>query len=80
MDSRELAVQSTISDLNSSFFESVRAASKAWGVPRSTLQGRLAGRQSHAIVHQHQQRLSPEQEESLANWILDEYLRGHASS
>jgi hypothetical protein len=80
MNSREHAIQSAISDLNSGIFTSVRAASKAWGVPRSTLQGRLAGRQSHAIAHQHQQRLSPEQEEELVKWILDEDLRAHAPS
>jgi hypothetical protein len=80
MDSREVAIQSAISDLDSGIFRSVRAASKAWGVPRSTLQGRLAGRQSHAIAHQHQQRLSLEQEEDLVKWILDQDLRDQPPS
>jgi hypothetical protein len=75
MNSRELAIQSAIRDLNAGVATSVRAAARAWGVPRSTLQGRLAGQQSHAIAHNHQQRLTPEQEEFLVQWILDEDLR-----
>ncbi|KAG9188148.1 hypothetical protein G6011_02071 [Alternaria panax] len=67
MDARELAIQSAIRDLESGVYTSQRAAAKAWGVPQSTLQDRLDGRQPRAIAHQHQQRLSPEQEEFLIN-------------
>jgi hypothetical protein len=74
MTPREVAIQNAIRDLESGVYTSVRAASNAWGVPRSTLRGRVAGAQSHAIAHQQQQRLTPEQEEFLVNWILDEHL------
>jgi hypothetical protein len=80
MDTREFAIQSAIQDLESGVFTSQRQACKAWGINRSTLQGRLAGQQSHAIAHQHQQRLSPEQEDFVVEWILDEDSRAQPPS
>ena len=75
MDAREVAIQNAIQDLNSGVFTSQRKAAKAYGVPRSSLQSRLAGRQTHAIAHQHQQRLTPDQEQFLVEWIIDEDSR-----
>jgi hypothetical protein len=49
---------------------SVRAASREWGIPRTTLQDRLLGTQSHSESALPQQRLSKTQENSLAQWIL----------
>ncbi|KAF2626477.1 hypothetical protein BU25DRAFT_312804, partial [Macroventuria anomochaeta] len=72
MVSREVAIDNAIRDLNAGVFTSQRKAAKAYGVPRSSLQARLAGHQPHAIAHQHQQRLTPQQEHFLAQWILDE--------
>jgi hypothetical protein len=80
MDTRELAIQSAIHDLNSGVYTSQRQASKAYGIPRTTLQARLAGHQPHAIAHQNQQRLTPDQEEFLVEWILDEDLRAQPPS
>jgi hypothetical protein len=80
MDARELSIQSAIRDLESGVYTSQRAAAKAWGVPRSTLQDRLSGHLPHAVAHQHQQRLSPEQEEFLIEWILDEDSRAQPPS
>jgi hypothetical protein len=80
MDARELSIQSAIRDLESGVYTSQRAAAKAWGVPRSTLQDRLDGRQPRAIAHQHEQRLSPEQEEFLVEWILDKDSRAQPPS
>jgi hypothetical protein len=51
MDARELAIQSAIADLNSGVFTSQRKAAQAKGVPQSTLQERLNGRQPNAIAH-----------------------------
>ncbi len=75
MDSREVAIQNAIRDLNSGVYTSQRKAAEAYGIPRSSLRGRLAGQQSHAIAHQHQQRLTPEQEGFLVQWILNEDAR-----
>jgi len=75
MDSRETAIELAIQDLNAGVFASQRAAAKAYGIPRTTLQDRLKGATDRVSGHQHQQRLSPEQEESLVEWILNEDAR-----
>ncbi|KAF2277128.1 uncharacterized protein EI97DRAFT_351311, partial [Westerdykella ornata] len=51
---------------------SQRKAASSYGIPESTLRGRLRGQQPHATAHQNQQRLTPEQEAFLVDWILDE--------
>jgi hypothetical protein len=75
MDAREHAIQSAITDLNTGLYSSQRAAAKAYGIPLSTLHGRLRGATSSALSHQHQQRLTPAQEDFLVDWILDEDAR-----
>ena len=40
------------------------------GVPRSTLQGRIDGAVSTTVRQQNQQKLSPEEETALHDWIL----------
>jgi hypothetical protein len=65
MDGGELAIQSAIRNLNSVVYKSQRQASKAYGIPQTTLQARLASHQPHAIAHQNQQRLAPDYEEFL---------------
>ena len=80
MDPRELAIQSAISDLDAGIFTSQRKAAKAYDVPRSTLRERINGRQSHAIAHQQQQRLIPEQERFLVRWILNKDSRAQPPS
>ena len=80
MDAREQAIQLAIRDLESGVYTSQRAAAAAWGIPRSSLRARLAGRLPHAIAHQNQQRLSSVQEDFLVNWILDEDSRAQPPS
>jgi hypothetical protein len=80
MDPREHAIQSAISDLNSGVYTSQRKAAAAWGIPRSTLQERLKGCAPHAIAHYRQQRLTPEQEDLLLEWILEEDARSQPPS
>jgi len=53
MDPREHAIQLAISDLSAGIYSSQRAAAKAYGIPRSTLQERLKGRTSSALSHQY---------------------------
>ena len=62
MDPRELAIESAISDLSTNRFASIRATAKKYGVPESTLRGRLNGSTNIATSHQPQQRLTPEEE------------------
>jgi hypothetical protein len=75
-DSREVTLQAAISDLNNGVFTSIRACAKAYHVPRSTLSDRLAHRPTRSMARQQQQRLSPEQEEFIAAWILMEDSAG----
>src|SRR5690242_13526201 len=80
MDPREVAIQPAIAELNSGVRISQRAVCKKWGVPRSSLRARVRGHNPHAIAHSHQQRLTPEQEEFLVQWILDEDSRAQPPS
>lgn len=49
---------------------SLRKAAKDWGIPLSTLHDRFKGSTSIRKAMQHTQRLSADQESSLANWVL----------
>jgi len=80
MDARETAIQSAIKDIKSGVFTSQRKAAAAYGVPRTSLQARLAGHATHAIAHQHQQRLTPEQEDFVVDWIIEEDSRARPPS
>ncbi|KAI0994791.1 hypothetical protein K3495_g13391 [Podosphaera aphanis] len=80
MASREESIQSALDKLNSGFYSSLRATSRAYKIPRSTLRARLAGSQSHTNAHRNQQRLTIDQEESLTKWIPDEDSRAHPPS
>ena len=51
-------------------------AAKQWGVPRSTLLGRLRGSNSKEQVNSDRQKLSPTEEISLAEWTRIQYILG----
>ena len=72
MGSKESVIQDAISENNSGSYKSERVVAKVYGVPQSTLRGRIRGGRSHTIAHSNQQRLSPEQEEYVVEWILEE--------
>ena len=57
---------------------SQRAAAKKYGIPRSTLIGRLKGRQPKRDSKVIDQRLSPTQETFVCDWILNEEKAGRA--
>lgn len=80
MSNRENMIQAAIADFRSGAYPSQRAAAAAYGIPRSTLSTRIAGRQSSRVGHQNQQRLTPAQEEFIADWILEEADRGYPPS
>jgi hypothetical protein len=56
----------------------LRAAEAAYGVSRRTLVRRVDGGLSRSRSHAHQQTLSPTQEDSLIQWILDLESQGYA--
>lgn len=70
MNAREVAIESAIADFIGGKYKSQRAAAAAYGIPRTTLQSRLNGSQPTAIAHASQQRLTPDQEALLVDWIL----------
>lgn len=55
---------------------SVNAASRLWGVPRSTLRHRISGFPSKAKYAASSQRLSPLQEKHLTDWVLAQRALG----
>ncbi|KAF2021059.1 hypothetical protein BU24DRAFT_457076 [Aaosphaeria arxii CBS 175.79] len=67
MADRELSIRNAIAAYNADPAMSIRRAAQLHNVPRSTLTGRLKGANPHALAHQLQQRLTPEQEA----WVVD---------
>lgn len=49
---------------------SIRKAALQWRIPRTTLQERTKGSQTRAAAYQRWQRLSPDDERSLVDWVL----------
>ena len=80
MDNHEESIQAAIRDLNTGVFSSQRAAAKAYKIPQATLSARIRGTQSSQTSHVYQQRLTPEQEEFLVQWILEEDVRAFPPS
>jgi Tc5 transposase DNA-binding domain len=74
----ELDIQAAIEDLLAARFRSVREVAAAYSIPPTTLTRRLRSGQSRQISHNHQQTLSPDQEERLVQWIMDLEQQGHA--
>jgi hypothetical protein len=80
IDSIEDSIQNALGDYKSGRISSVRAAARKWRVPKSTLYGRIKGSTSLRVAQQPKQRLSPEQESFLAEWILEQHAQGFSPS
>ena len=59
---------------------SERKAAKEYGVPHSTLQDGHSGGSTAHSGHHHQQRLFPDQDTCLCDWIIDQEACGYAPS
>ncbi len=59
---------------------SLRRASREWGIPRQTLADRIQGAQSNTKAQESKQKLTPDQEEKLTDWILRQEALGYAPS
>lgn len=70
IDDTEANIQAAIKDYNACLFKSHRAAADAYNVKKSTLRDRINGKPTRAIAHFNQQRLTPDQEQYLVQWIL----------
>jgi DDE superfamily endonuclease/Tc5 transposase DNA-binding domain/helix-turn-helix, Psq domain len=79
MDTREFTIQEALHDIQTGVY-SINGASKAYRVPRATLQTRLKGVSNRRISHEHRQRLTPPQEVFLVEWILEQDMQGYPPS
>ena len=66
---QEKRIQLAIAAINDKKVPSIRKAALIYDVPRTTLQDRFRGGQTHQIAAQHLQRLSPEEEDSIVKAI-----------
>ena len=80
MTTRESTISAALNNYLAGVYPSQRAAAGAYGIPPSTLRDQINGATNSAISHQHQQRLTPQQEEFLVEWILEEGQRGYPPS
>ena len=80
MDTREESIQAAIRDFNAGVFTSQRSAAKAYNIPQATFSARIRGIQNSQTSHVYQQRLTPEQEDYLVQWILEEDARAFPPS
>lgn len=80
MDLSEQSLSYALHALESDPNLSVNAAAKAYNVPRTTLRRRRTGGTNRQISHEQEQRLSPPQEEFLADWILEQDSQGYPPS
>ena len=56
--------------------QSIKKAAVLWGIPRATLYNRLHGRESRKEAFTGHQKLSPDQEKHLTQWILTQDALG----
>lgn len=80
MANEQASIAAAINDLSTGVYTSRRKAARAYNIPESTLRDRMNGATTYAISHQNQQRLSPQQENFLADWILEEGACGYPPS
>jgi len=73
-DDREYAIKQAMEEIGQGL--SCRAAAQKWGIPRSTLRNRISGTQNRFAGHEAQMKLSPEQENVVASWVIDEEASG----
>ncbi|KAI1007828.1 hypothetical protein K3495_g393 [Podosphaera aphanis] len=80
MSKREESIRRAIQELDKDPNLSEKAVATDYNIPRSTLRNRRAGGTSRAISKQPTQRLFPEQEKFLADWILEMGAQGFPPS
>lgn len=73
---KEDSIEKALSEYHSGKFSSLQAAAKAYNLPIATLSYRNAGRSTRQIAHQKDQRLTPGEEDFLAEWIIEQDSQG----
>ena len=75
--SREESIVAALKDLETGVHATTRAAAQAYGIPPSTLWTRRYGVNNRPNSHNHQQRLTPTQENYLADWVIEQDAQGY---
>jgi hypothetical protein len=78
MKSTEAQVNDAIHRYLNNEFRSLRHCEEKTGVCRQTISGRLAGQKPHNIAHSEHQKLTPELEIELVEWVILEDRAGNA--
>jgi hypothetical protein len=66
----EADIQNALADIRNGVAKATAAVRH--GIPRTTLRDRISGSQHHKTAYSNMQRLSLEQEDHLAHWILQQ--------
>jgi Tc5 transposase DNA-binding domain len=72
------SIELALTDLRNNPEASVRSVARAWNIPHNTLLRRLHGGKDRSHSHDSQMILTPNQEDLLVNWILEQERLGHA--
>ncbi|KAF2688300.1 hypothetical protein K458DRAFT_464661 [Lentithecium fluviatile CBS 122367] len=80
MANNKVNIQAALANYNAGIFTSQQAAAKAYNIPQSTFVDRLKGATTMRASHYHQQRLTPEQENFLVDWILNQDMKCYPPS
>ena len=75
---RNQTIQLTLTAYFNNEFPLIRACARAFKIPESTLRSRLNGTQESGFAQRTQLLLAQEQEQMLAQWILDLDAQKHA--
>ena len=78
-ETREQLISSALADIRQTGLSRKKASAK-YGIPASTLQDRAHGAKTRKQSKIRTQRLTPEQESFLGDWILHEEASGRAPS
>ncbi len=76
----EEMIEAAIQAFQAGEYPSQRATARAFGISPATFSARLRGRSTRQVSHEHTQRLSPAQEDFLAEWILEQDMQGYPPS
>jgi hypothetical protein len=67
-----------LQDLDSGVFPSLRQAAAAYNIDHGTLSRRRRGQRSRVEAHVYEQKLTPELEGMLVQWLIEAERSGHA--
>ena len=79
-DEKDARVKAAVDAYLAKKYKSITKAAQAFNAPLSTVKHRVKGRQTRVQSHQHQQLLTPAEEDELVRWITQLAAIGYAPS